>query len=116
MLENLIYAIISFGLVFVIYYSTIFTRESKIKKYRKSTEIRLLENKYKVNIDKYDLKKLGITLSLYNALIISITVFIIGFIENVYLKLLVGFVIVIILILVVYSFIGKNLKKGDKNV
>lgn len=116
MLENLIYSIISFIVVFLIYYSTVFTRKSKIKKYRKSTEIKLLENKYKVNIDNYDLKKLGITLALYNSLIISITVFIIGFIKNIYLKLIVGFVIIVILILVVYSFIGKSLRKGDKNV
>lgn len=116
MLENLLFSLITFVLVFVLYYGTVISRKKKLSKYRNSTEIKLLEFKYKVNIDGLDLKKLGLTLSLVNAFIMALTVFIvINITNNVIYQLLLGFVTLIVLIIVVYSFVGKYFKKKEGN-
>lgn len=117
MLENLVFSIIAFIVVFILYYGTVISRKKKINKYRNSTEIRMLEKKYKVNVDKLNLKKLSINLALINSFIIALTLFIIGFINNIILKMLAGFIILIVLILASYSLVGNYYKKkGDKNV
>lgn len=101
----------TFIIVYLIYLLLIILRRKKVEKFKNSTEVRYLENKYKLNIKKEDLKSLTHLLSMSNAFIIATTITAISFIDDLILKLMVGFMILFPMILIVYHFIGKSLQK-----
>ena len=115
-MEDFIFLLVCFILVYLVYYVLIINNKKKLSKYRNSTEVIFLENRYKINIKKIEMKKLANIMAISNAFIISVTVLLIGFISNLVLKLIVGLIILIPLILIVYHFVGKSLikKYGEK--
>ncbi len=114
-MEDFIFYIISFGVVYLIYLFLIIMRKKKKEKYTNSTEFKYLIKKYKLNVDKLNIDKLIHVLALSNAFIIATTVFIIGFINNYILKILVGFVILLPLCIFIYHIIGTYLKRKEKS-
>ena len=113
-MENLILSLVTFGLVYLIYLFLIVLRKNKMAKYKNSTEVKYLKSKYKININKVNLKKLAHILALANAFIIALTIFVTGFVNDFVLKLMVGFVVLFPMILIVYHLIGINLAKKYK--
>ena len=120
-MEKIIIFIISFIVVYLVYYILIIKNEEKVKKMLKSTETNYLKKVYKLNINKYDSKWLVKKIVLTNTLIMSITITIVSYIENMIVMILVGFVCLFPVILISYHILGKylqskgNKKKGDKN-
>ena len=119
-MKELILYLITFIFVYLIYLIFIVLRKKSIEKYSNSKEVKFLVNKYKLDIKKINMKKLANTIGLTNAFIISTTITIVSFIENYILLLLAGLVILVPLILIMYTILGKSLEKkyrvGDKNV
>lgn len=114
-MQELVMYLIIFSLVYLIYFGLVILRSKKLNQYKKSTEVLYLERKYKLNVNKMDIKKLSNLLALANAFIISTTVYLISFIDNLFIKMVVGFVLMIPIILGVYHVIGTYLqKKGLK--
>lgn len=110
-MEELVLYVLCFLLVYLIYVCLIVLRKKKLNKYRTSTEVRYLEGRYKIDVDRMNLKKLANTMALANAFIIANVVTIIGFINHLILKLCVGFVVLIPMILIVYHLLGKHYQK-----
>ena len=114
-MEELVVYILSFGFVYLSYLFLVINRDKKRNLYRNSTEFLYLEKRYKLNVNKLNMKRLAHILALANAFIIANTVLIIGFINNYFVKLLVGLIIIIPMILIVYHLIGTYYqKKGVK--
>lgn len=115
-MENVIAAILSFIIVYLVYLFLVILRKKKMAKYKNSTEVRYLETKYRLNLKKMNMKHLAHLLSLTNAFIIAVTVLVIGFVDELILKLMVGFIVLFPMILLMYHFIGVKLnKKYGKN-
>lgn len=114
-MELIINFLVMFVIVYLFYLVLILVRKRNVAKYRNSNEIRFLEYKYKVDIDKIGIERLSKVLGFWNAIIISITVVAISLIKNFMLKMLVGFIMLLPLIFLVYYFIGKyyNRKKNS---
>lgn len=110
MKEVILYGL-CFIFVYLIYLCLVVFRKKKLTKYRTSTEVRYLEARYNVDIDKINLKLLANTMALANAFIIANTVTIISFIDNLIIKLMVGFVVLVPMILLVYHLLGKYYQK-----
>lgn len=76
-------------------------------KKRVPVELLLLIKKYKLDIDKINYRSIMNKIALVSAFDIAfIAVFVMKFIENVYLSIIIGGVLFIPLILITYNFIG----------
>ena len=64
-----------------------------------------------LNIDKLNYKKLLNIISVVSAFDISLVVTIVSLLNNFYLQLLVGFVLIMLLIIVSYDIVGRIYKK-----
>jgi len=89
------------------YFLLVIKNKKQLEKYRTSKEVLYLESKYSINIDKIPNKTLAKDLSLVNSLIVAITFAVSELIDNMWLKLLVIFLVLMVLIFVSYHFVGK---------
>lgn len=115
-MDKLIWFIIVFVIVYLFYLFFVILRKKKLNKFRNGVEVTILEKKYKVNIEKIGIKKISHIIAIINALIIGLTFVTIEFFDNIIIKLMVAFVMLMVLIFVSYNIIGKILRKRDKNV
>lgn len=106
--------IISFLIIYLFYLFTVILQTKRYDKFKKSNQVMYFVNKYKINIDKLNMKKFTNILGLTNSLIISIAFTATFLVENIFLQLLVGLVVLIPLIFVFYSLIGNYLKRKCK--
>ena len=105
--------VIVFLIVYLFYLFFIILRKKKVIKIKNASEVLLIKKKYKLKLDKISDKALANIIALSNAFIIAVTFCIIEFVDNYILKIMVAFVVLIILILVIYTTIGKILKKKE---
>ena len=113
-MNNLISAVACFVIVYLFYLFFIIFRKKSLQRYKNSREYTYLKSKYKFEQDKVDIKYVASWCGLINAFIIGITIFIIGFVNKLVLKLLLGFLILFPLILIFYHILGKQLEKKYK--
>lgn len=112
-MEILINFVTMFIIVYLFYSILTILRKRNPDKYRNSNEIRFLEYKHKVDVEKVGINKLSKILGFWNAIIISSTVVVISFIDNLVIKMLVGFIMLLPLILLVYYLLGKHYAKNN---
>lgn len=110
MIDFIFYGIV-FLVVYVVYLIFVVGKKGKLEKYTQSVEVKYLLSMYKLDIKKLDIKKLAKLLAFSNAFIITLTLYLIGYIENFLIKLSIGFIILLALELTIYHIIGKTLKK-----
>ena len=110
----LIAFIISFSIVYLFYLFTVVLQKKKYDKFKKSNQVMSFVNKYKLNVNKINMQKFTNILGLTNALIIAIAFTATFLVENLFLQLLVGLIVLIPLLLIFYSLIGLYLKKEGK--
>ena len=119
-MKNLILFLIVFAFSYLFYIIFVITRK-KHKKFN-SKRLKIEENylimKYKIDMKKVNYKKFLFLIYFCNSIIIGITVVVIGIFDKIFWQLLSAPVILIPLILLSYSLIGKYyVKKGFvKNV
>ena len=89
-------------------------KKKKKDKYKKTNQVMYFVRKYKLNVNKIDMKKFTNMLGLTNSLIIALAFSATFLVENIFLQLLVGLLVLIPLILIFYSLIEKCLKKSLK--
>ena len=106
--------IISFLIVYLFYLFTVILQTKKYEKFKKSNQVMYFVNRYKINVNKINMKKFTNILGLTNSLIISIAFTSTFLVENLILQLLVGLIVLIPLIFVFYSLIGNYLKRKCK--
>lgn len=112
-MDYIVFFVISFLLVYFIYFVFVIRRKKALKKLKTSLEVRYLTLRYKIDIEKMDLKYLAKKIALCNTFIVTIAFMIILFVKNFILKMLVGFVVLFPLILIGYYILGKVLKKKE---
>lgn len=111
-MENLMYAGITFVIIYMLYAILIIHRKNKLNNIYKSTEAIILKKVLKVDINKINAKNFARIIALINAFIISITLELVLLITNkTVLQMLLAFIILIILIIIIYPIIGLILRK-----
>lgn len=103
-----------FLFVYLLYDITIIHRKEKLKQFENGVEFTYLIKQYKLNLKKQNTKKIAKQIALLNSFIITLSVFIISFLSSYIVKILVGFPLVFILIMIIYHFYGLYLKKKEK--
>ncbi len=110
---NFIIYVMMFIVVYLIYYVFVISRKNVLNKFKNGKELTYLKYKYKIKVNNKNLKKLANTVVLGNSFIISTTLFIISYIDNFFVKLLVLMISILVLILGVYHIIGKYYQKQE---
>lgn len=122
MIASLIYFGLTFLIVYCIYY---FRSVKKAKKDidKMSVETKYLVLKYNINLKKINYKSFLNVVAITGSFDIALVAFIISFFNNIFIQLLIGFLVLIPVILISFSIIGNhykdnsklnNKKKGDK--
>ena len=112
-MEKLVWFLIVFVIVYLFYFFFVICRKKKLEKFKTSTEMLFLQKKFKINLEKHKLKSLAHMVALINAFIIGITFIIIELFDNIIIKLMISFIVLIVLIILIYSLFGKLLKKKE---
>ncbi len=110
-MKQAILFIMTFIFVFVIYRFILLGK--KKKKAKKPMEVSYLINKYKLDLKKVKYDSLLTTVALVSSIDISVVVTLVLLIDNYLLQIVGALVLVIPIILISYSFVGKYyIKKG----
>lgn len=112
-MQYLVLFVLTYIIVYFVYYLMVLKKEDKVKKMKKSTELSYLKKVYHINLNNYDLNWLVKKVIIVNTLIISIAVAIASFASNIIWMLLLGFVILFPSILLLYHILGIYLKKKE---
>jgi len=111
---HIICFLIAFIIIYLFYLLTVILQKKKYDKFKTSNQVMYFVNKYKLNVNKIDIKKFINIISLTNSFIIALVFAIVIKIESNILMLLIGLIILIPLMLICYHFIGKYLQKEEK--
>ena len=103
--------VISFLIVYLFYLFTVILQTKRYDKFKKSNQVMYFVKKYKINVNKLNMKKFTNILGLTNSLIISIAFTTTYLVDNLILQLLIGLIVLIPLIFIFYSLIGNYLKR-----
>ena len=106
--------IISFLIVYLFYLFTVILQTKRYDKFKKSNQVMYFVKKYKIDVNKLNMKKFTNILGLTNSLIISIAFTMTYLVDNLILQLLIGLIVLIPLIFIFYSLIGNYLKRKCK--
>jgi hypothetical protein len=108
-MDILIYYVSSFIATYLLYYFLVINSEKRSQKYLQSSEVLYLEIKYKVDLTKYSAKQLVKILAVANSFIVANSVVLTELVDGTILKVLCGFVFLMINIFIVYYILGKRL-------
>ena len=110
-MDKLLLFIISFLFVYLVYLITVISKLDKNDNFKNSKQVLYFKNVHKIDIEKINLYKFAHVISLANAFMIALTVTIIELFDKLFIKMMVGFVILVPLMLLVYYIIGKIYKE-----
>jgi hypothetical protein len=114
-MKYIIWFLVSFTVVYLFYFVTVILQKKRYEKFKSSNQVMFFVKKYKLNIEKIDIKKFIKIISFTNSFIIALTFTIVANINNYILMLLIGFILIIPITLICYHFIGNYLKKESKH-
>ena len=113
-MEQIILFIMTYIVVFFIYQVFIVSKAKRRNSKKRPMEVNYLIKKYNIDINKLDYKNLLMTISLVSSLDISIIVTVALLFDNYLLQVIFIFSLVIPVIMISYSFIGKYYKKEER--
>lgn len=113
-MKYLIMFVVSFLIIFFLYLVSVILRKNKYEKYKNGKQVQFFIKKYGLKFKKIKEVKFFTLLSIINSLLMAITVTIIFAINNIIIKFLVAFVILIVLVLIFYSLLGMYIRKKEK--
>ena len=114
--------VLFFGVVYIVYYFFVTNGQIKSirgkskKKKELSTELSMLKNYYHVDIDKIGVIKVLRIVNFVNALLISTLVMAVLPFKQIWLKLLIIFVLIVPAIWATYYFLAKYLKHLERKM
>ncbi len=112
-MESLLFFIFIFIVIFLVYYFLCLYKYNTNKLY-KIKEITFIKSKYKLDINKINIKKLLKTISLINSFIISLTsIIVFSFVDNIYFLAIISIIILFVLIYIFYMIVLKYLIKKN---
>jgi len=114
-MDRIIYELLlfltSFIIVFLLYRLIVVKKAKRKKKPKEPIEVTYLVNKYRIDLEKVNYKRLLNVISLVSSLDIAIVVTIILLFKNFYVEIIVGFVSTVIIILISYHLVYLVYKK-----
>lgn len=113
-MKDLIFYSIIFIVIYLFYLIFVILRKKKLDKFKKNTYVIYLERMYNLDLSKCNMKILANIIALSNSLIITFTLIIISNIDNLLLKMVLAFAILIPFQLFIYYIIGKIYQKKYK--
>ena len=105
--------IFCFLVIYLLYLFIIFLRKKGLEKFKTSKQLEYFKIKFKLDLKKINFKKFANSLALTNAFIIAFTVTVIDIFDNWILKILVAFIILLPLMYLLYTILGKHYKKKE---
>lgn len=115
-MEYLFTFLFCFIVVYLVYSIVVIYRKKGFEKFKTSKQLSYFKEAYKIDFEKVNLKRFAQALALTNAFIIATTCTIIEIFDNLILKMLVGFIILVPLMLIMYKILGTIYKGGKKDV
>lgn len=106
--------LVTFIIVYIIYFIVILVRSKGREKLKESSEAKFLKNRFQLNLDTIKPNVLGYIIAFANSLILALTLTFISLFDNYLFKMIIGFIILIILQLIIYTIIGKYLKQKER--
>lgn len=100
-----LYLFVGIYIIFFSFYMIYFKLRSKKNK-QKMVEVLYLEKKYNLNLSKVNYQFLCRNIALINTFIIVSTLFVINYFENMFIKLLLAFSTIFILIIILYGILA----------
>ena len=110
-MQYIINFLISFIIIYLFYLVTVILQSKKYDKFKNSSQVMYFVKKYKVDVNKINMKKFINIISLTNSFIMAISFTIIIEFDSLILGLLAVFIVSILLTYVFYHMIGNYLKK-----
>ena len=110
MKNNIILFLIFFILIYVIYYVLYVRKQIKYDKKKVSSDLKILEIYYKINVKKIGYQRVLRILNFVNALMLTILMMIIMNLDKFIYKFLIAIILIIPLIWATYYFLAKYLK------
>lgn len=103
----------SFVVVYLAYLLTVILNRKKLEKFKTSNQVLIFVKRYKLKINDSNVKELAHLVAFSNAFIIALAITVVELVSNFILKILVAFIIIMPLILILYSLIGKYMLKKE---
>jgi hypothetical protein len=113
-MENFIFSLITFIVIYLFYVIFVINKKKKLEKFKSSIYVNYLINVAHVNIKQINFKILAHIIALTNSFILSATLFIVSYVSNIILKMLLGFVILIPFQFLMYYIIGKMYQRKKR--
>ncbi len=112
-MENLFLFVISFTLMFIIYFIFFYLKGLKKHQIKKSMQVNYICNKQKIKKKDINEKTIGIIICLLDPLIISTTGVVVSSIKklNYIWQILSGFAMLVVLIYITYEILGRIIKR-----
>lgn len=104
---DLIFSLVMFVVIYLFYVIFVICRKKQLEKLKNNVGVIYLVNKYNLDLKKINMKVFGHVIALSNSFIFAVTLFIISFVDKLFLKILVCFVVLIPLEFIMYHIIGK---------
>lgn len=114
-MKLIIIFLVSFIVVYLAYLITVIWNKKKLLKFKTSNQVLLLVKKYGIKITDLNVKNVANLTAISNSFIIATAITIVELVNNFILKILVAFIVIVPLILIVYSLMGKYLQKKECN-
>lgn len=109
-MEKVLLFIIFFVIIYIIYWFLYVRKQIKYEKKKVSSDLKILELYYKINVKKIGYQKVLRILNFVNALMLTMLMMIIVNLDKFIYKFLVALVLMLPLIWVTYYFLAKYLK------
>lgn len=110
-MKEILFYLGSMLLIFLGYYIFVIKNKKRLEKFSHNTYVSYLIGVYKLDIKEISIKQLAKAIAMINSFIIATTVFIVGFINSLIIKLILGFIVLIPLQLLMYHIVGKTFQK-----
>lgn len=114
-MNDLIFSFIVFIIIYLCYVIFVINKKNKLEKMKSNAGVIYLVNKYQIDLKKINMKVLAHMIALANSFILSITLFILSFVDNYMLKILLCFIIIIPFQYIMYMIIGKMYQKEKRS-
>lgn len=109
-IENILLFIIFFVIIYIIYYFLYVRKQTKYDKKKVSSDVKIFEIYYKIDIKKIGYQKVLRILNFVNALMLAVLMMIIINLDKFIYKFLIALILMLPLIWATYYFLAKYLK------
>jgi hypothetical protein len=110
-MNNLFLFIILFAIIYLLYILLIFSSAKRLETYKKSTEVKIIVKKYKLDFRKIKFKKFVNKLFFINSFIISSSFMIFETVNNLIIGIIICLIYMCFMILTLYNLLGRYYQK-----